>query len=355
MRIGIMGAGAIGSNVGGMLAKAGHDITLIDQWPAHVDAIKQNGLRLGGSWGDIRVPVKALHLYEAQSIQEPFDNVFLAVKGYDTEWATYFILRFLQEPDGVIVDFQNGINDERVAAVAGRHRTLGAVITIGAGLYEPGHALRTDPVPSERVGFKIGELDGQDTERARRIVEVMNDVTTTKLTTNLFGERWSKLAANSMANPLAGLSGYGTAQIRTVPVVRRIAIQVAAEVIRVAEAAGHTVEPIGGIASQRYVDAVEGRGMDQLEAEMEANAALSGDGRPSLLQDVMRGRRTEIEDLNGLVVSEGKRLGVPTPFNEAIVREVLRHGVGTLKPSPANLSPLAAMLADGETVSVPAT
>src|SRR6187551_2310885 len=96
MRIGIMGAGAIGSNVGGMLAKAGHDITLIDQWPAHVDAIKANGLRLGGSWGDIRVPVKALHLYEAQSIQDPFDNVFLAVKAYDTEWATMFILRFLR-------------------------------------------------------------------------------------------------------------------------------------------------------------------------------------------------------------------------------------------------------------------
>ncbi len=202
MRIGIMGAGAIGSNVGGMLARAGHDVTLIDQWPAHVEAIKTNGLRLGGSWGDLVSPVKALHLYEAQGIQEPFDNVFLAVKAYDTEWATMFILRFLKEPDGVIVDFQNGINDERVAAVAGRHRTLGCVITIGAGLYEPGLALRTDPVGTGRVGFKIGELDGSDTPRARELVEVMNGVTKTELTTHLFGERWSKLAANCMANPL---------------------------------------------------------------------------------------------------------------------------------------------------------
>jgi 2-dehydropantoate 2-reductase len=346
MRIGIMGAGAIGSNVGGMLAKAGHDITLIDQWPAHVDAIKANGLRLGGSWGDVRVPVKALHLYEAQSIQEPFENVFLAVKGYDTEWATYFILRFLQEPDGVIVDFQNGINDDRVAAIAGKHRTLGCVITIGAGLYEPGYALRTDPVPSDRIGFKIGELDGEETARAHRLVEVMNDVTATSITNNLFGERWSKLAANCMANPLAGLSGYGTAEVRSVPVARRIAIQVGAEVIRVAEAAGYQVEPIGGIAAQRYVDGANGIALDQLEADMLGVAANSGDGRPSLLQDVMRGRRTEIEDLNGLVVAEGKRLGVPTPFNEAVVREVQRHGVGTLKPSPANLSPLAAMLGD---------
>jgi len=345
MRIGIMGAGAIGCNVGGMLARAGHDITFIDQWPAHVEAMKANGLKLSGTWPDYIVPVKALHLYEAQSIQEPFEAAFLAVKGYDTEWATMFILRYLREPDGVIVDFQNGINDERVAAVAGRHRTLGCVITIGAGLYEPGVALRTDPVGTDRVGFKIGELDGKDTERARRLVEVMNAVTLTKLTTNLFGERWSKLAANSMANPLAGLSGYGTGEVRTNPIARRIAIQVASEVVRVARAAGHEVEPIGGIEAQRYVDAAAGNGLSSLEDAMIAGAAqTAGAGRPSLLQDVIRGRRTEIEDLNGLVVAEGKRLSIATPFNEAVVREVTRHGVGTLQPNPKNLDPIAQLL-----------
>jgi 2-dehydropantoate 2-reductase len=268
MRIGIMGAGAIGCNVGGMLARAGHDITLIDQWPAHVEKIKADGLTLSGTWPDYVVPVKALHLYEAQSIQEPFDAAFLAVKGYDTEWATMFILRFLKEPDGVIVDFQNGINDERVAAVAGRHRTLGCVITIGAGLYEPGVALRTDPVGTDRVGFKIGELDGQDTERARKLVEVMNDVTLTKFTNNLFGERWSKMAANCMSNPLAGLSGYGTSETKTVPAARRIGIQVASEVIQVARAAGHEVEPIAGIEAQRSVDGGTGQNMELRVMEM---------------------------------------------------------------------------------------
>ena len=82
--------------------------------------MKANGLTLSGSCGDHVVPVKALQLYEAQGIQEPF--AFLAVKAYDTEWATAFIMRYLAGADGVIVDFQNGINDERVAAVAGRHR-----------------------------------------------------------------------------------------------------------------------------------------------------------------------------------------------------------------------------------------
>ena len=340
-RIGIVGVGAIGSVVGGLLTKAGHDVTLIDQWPAHVDAMKTDGLRLSGTCGDQDVPVRALHLHEAQAIGDPFDAIFLAVKGYDTEWATMFAIRFLKVPDGVIVDFQNGINDERVAAIAGRERTLGCVITIGAGMYEPGHAMRTDTNP---IGFKIGELDGRDTPRARNLVSILNDVAPSRLTTNLFGERWSKLAVNCMANALAGLSGFGSAEIRTEPVPRRIAVQIAAEVIRVGRAAGHDIEPIFGIPAQRFVDAAEGRGLDALEAEMAEDAGSLAGGRPSLLQDVMRGRRTEIDELNGYVVAQGKRFGIPTPVNEAVVREVHHHGVGTLRPDPKNLEPLARLL-----------
>jgi 2-dehydropantoate 2-reductase len=339
-RIGIMGAGAIGSVVGGMLTKAGYDVTLIDQWPPHIEAMKANGLTLSGSCGDHVVPVKALQLYEAQSIQEPFDAAFLAVKAYDTEWATAFIMRYLAEPDGVIVDFQNGINDERVAAVAGRHRTLGCVITISAGMYEPGHAMRTD----QGGGFKIGELDNEETQRAHELVEILNHVAESHVTTNLFGDRWSKLAVNSMANPIAGLSGYGSNEVRTLEAPRSIAIQVAAEAIRVGRAAGYEIEPLMGIEAQKFVDAAGGKNVQVLHDEMAAGARGLAGGRPSLLQDVIRGRRTEIEELNGYVVSEGKRLGVPTPFNEAIVREVLRHGVGALQPDPKNLEPIAALL-----------
>jgi 2-dehydropantoate 2-reductase len=339
-RIGIMGAGAIGSVVGGMLTKAGYDVTLIDQWPPHIEAMKANGLKLSGSCGDHVVPVKALQLYEAQGIQEPFDAAFLAVKAYDTEWATAFIMRYLAEPDGVIVDFQNGINDERVAAVAGRHRTLGCVITISAGMYEPGRAMRTD----RGGGFKIGELDGEETARTHELVEIMTNVAESHVTTNLFGDRWSKLAVNSMANPIAGLSGYGSNEVRTLEAPRGIAIQVAAEVIKVGRTAGYEIEPLMGIEAQKFVDAAEGRNVQALHDEMAAGARGLAGGRPSLLQDVIRGRRTEIEELNGYVVAEGRRLGVPTPFNEAIVREVTHHGVGTLQPDPKNLEPIAALL-----------
>jgi 2-dehydropantoate 2-reductase len=341
MRIGIVGAGAIGSVVGGMLTRARHDVTLIDQWPEHVEAMKRHGLRLSGTCGEHLVPVKALHLHELQAVAQPFEAVFVAVKSYDTEWATQLALPYLRTPDGVVVVFQNGINDHRVAAIAGKERTLGCVITIGAGMYEPGHATRTD---RQAVGFKIGEHDGRDTPRARALAEVMSAVAPTKVTTNLFGERWSKLAVNCMGNPLAGLSGLGSAEVRSLPGPRRLCIQVAAEVIRVGRAAGYEVEPIFGVTAQRFVDAAEGRGLAEVEADLAAGAQSLAGGRPSLLQDVMRGRRTEIEHLNGYVSARGRALGVPTPFNDAIVRAVLAHGVGRLTPDPKNLEPLLAML-----------
>lgn len=340
MRIGIIGAGAIGSVVGGMLTRAGRDVTLIDQWPEHVEAMRRQGLRLSGTCGEHTVKVKALHIHEAQGLSEPFDAVFVAVKSYDTEWATALSLRYLK-PDGVVVGLQNGVNDERVASIAGRHRTLGCVITIGAGLYEPGHALRTDV---QKIGFKIGELDGADTSRARALAELISAVAPAQVTTNLFGERWSKLAVNCMANPLAGLSGLGSAQIRSEPEPCRIAIQLAAEVITVGRALGHEVEPIFGIEVQRFVDAAQGRDRERVMAEMAAGATSLASGRPSMLQDVMRGRRTEIDYLNGYVVEQAHKVGVPAPFNEAVVRLVNSFAVGALKPHPKNLEPLARML-----------
>jgi 2-dehydropantoate 2-reductase len=339
-RIAILGAGAIGSVVGGMLTRAGHDVTLIDQWPEHVEAMKARGLRLSGTIGDFVVPVRALHIHELQTVSEPFDAVFVAVKSYDTEWATAMALAYLREPDGLVVDFQNGINDDRVAAVAGRHRALGCVITISAGLYEPGHAMRTD---TAAVGFKIGEHDGADTARARELAAIMSAVAETRITRNLWGERWSKLAINCMANPLSGLTGLGTLEVRTVPEIAAVGVHLGAEAIAVGRAVGHEVEPIYGIAAQRYVDAYAGRGLAELLADIAAVARARGGGQPSLLQDVLKGRRTEIDYLNGYVCREGARVGVATPFNDAVVAAVRGLGVG-FKPDRAHLDPVIRML-----------
>jgi len=339
-RIAVLGAGAIGSVVGGMLTRAGHDVTLIDQWAEHVEAMKTRGLRLSGTMGDLVVPVRALHIHELQTVTEPFDAVFVAVKSYDTEWATAMALAYLREPDGVVVDFQNGINDERVAALAGKHRSLGCVITISAGMYEPGHAMRTD---TATIGFKIGEHDGADTPRARELAGILSAVAETKVTSNLWGERWSKLAINCMANPLAGLTGFSTLEVRTIPEIAAVGVHLGAEAIAVGRGVGHEVEPIYGIPIQRYLDAYAGRGLHELLADIAAIARARGGGQPSLLQDVVKGRRTEIDYLNGYVCREGARVGVKTPFNDAVVAAIRALGVG-FKPDRAHLDPVIRML-----------
>ena len=342
-RIAIFGAGAIGSVVGGMLTRAGHDVTLIDQWPAHVEAMKARGLRLTGVMGDLVIPVRALHVHELQTVGEPFDAVFVSVKSYDTEWATALALPYLREPEGVVVDFQNGINDERVAAVAGKHRTLGCVITISAGMYEPGHAMRTDTAD---MGFKIGEHDGADTPRARELAAHMGAVAGSAVTTNLWGERWSKLAINCMANPLAGLTGLGTLDVRTIPDIAAVGVHLGAEAIAVGRAVGHEVEPIYGIPTQRYVDAYGGQGLAQLLVDIADIARKRGGGQPSLLQDVIKKRRTEIDYLNGYVCEQARKAGVKTPFNDAVVATIRALGVG-FTPDPKNLDPVIRMLPQG--------
>jgi 2-dehydropantoate 2-reductase len=343
MRIGVFGAGAVGGIVGGLLTKAGRDVTLIDQWPAHVEKMRADGLRVSGTCGEHCVRVRALHLHEAQSIEQPFDVVIIAVKSYDTDWVTQLAATYLA-PGGYAVDFQNGINDERVAAVVGRDRTLGCVVHMLAGMYEPGHVMRTD---RGALAYKVGELDGAVTDRVQAFVEMLNVVGAAAVTTNLFGDRWSKLGVNCMANALAAISGLGSADVRAQPAPRRIAIRLAAEAIVVGRAHGYEIGPLHGIPAQKFVDAVADIGRAALETEMAERVQVLTGGRPSMLQDIMRQRRTEIDFLNGHVSRAGAAKGIKTPFNDAIAEIVRSSGVGKLEPNPRNIDKLVEMLPPG--------
>ena len=155
-RIAVIGAGGIGGNVGGGLAQHGFDVTLIDQWPEHIEAIKRDGLTVTRVDDELQVHPTALHIHEVQLVTRPFDYVFVSVKSYDTEWATMLMRPYLAL-GGAFVDFQNGINDETVAGIVGTDRTLGAIVVIGAACYEPGKVIRTDNNP---IGFKSGSSTG---------------------------------------------------------------------------------------------------------------------------------------------------------------------------------------------------
>ncbi len=338
-RIGIMGAGAIGGNIGGMMALAGHDVTLVDQWPEHVEAMKKSGLKVTRPQDEKVARVRALHIHELQQVSQPFDYAVIAVKSYDTQWATWLMKGYVK-PGGAFISAQNGINDDRIADIVGRKNEVPCIVTIGAGMYEPGHVLRTD---TNAVGFEVGEYDGADTPRARELVGLFGSVAEAKLTLHAMDHRWSKLMVNCMANALAGLGGYGSGEVRTEASVRRVSIQLGAEAVRVAKALKYKPDPVAGISPDAIVDAAEGRNLEQVELQlMEAGRRTAG-GRPSFAQDVLKGRRTEIEYLNGYVSEQGRKSGVKTPFSDAIVKLVNSLGVG-FKSDPKHLQPLVKML-----------
>lgn len=333
-KLAVLGVGAIGSTIGGYLARAGCDIRLIDMWPAHVEEMKHRGLKVTAQDEEFTVRVAALHLAEVCCLQERFDAVFLSVKSYDSMWATKFIEPYLK-PAGILVSAQNSINEDWVAPAIGYTRTLGCVVTIGAGLYEPGHVIRTSS-PS-RPAFALGELNGMITPRVQELAKLLVPVGPTHATANLWGDRWAKLTVNCMANALAGITGMKGEELRASPEVFSVAIRIAGEALAVAQTLGVQVEPLGGIPAQAYLDATRGVGVEELRRKrMEAGRSI-GAGRPSLFQDVLKGRRTEVDYLNGYVVRKGREVGVPTPMNEAIVLITKRLEAGELKQDPGNL------------------
>ena len=337
-KLAVLGVGAIGSNIGAYLARAGRDITLIDMWPAHVEEMKRGGLKVTAQDEEFTVRVKAVHLGDVCSLHEQFDAVFLSVKSYDSVWAAKFIEPYLK-PAGVLVPAQNSINEEWVAPVIGYTRTIGCVVTLGAGLYEPGHVLRTSS-PS-RPSFAVGELNGMITPRVHELVKVLSSVGPAHATANLWGDRWAKLTVNSMANAIAGVTGMNSAEMRTSPDVFSITVKIAGEALTVAQTLGVQVEPVGGIPAKAYLDAARGVGLEELRNKWVEAGRSIGAGRPSLLQDMMKGRRTEVDYLNGYVVRKGREVGVPTPMNEAIVEVAKRMEAGELKQGPDNLKLLA--------------
>ena len=333
-KLAVLGVGAIGSNIGAYLTRAGRDMTLIDMWPAHVEEMQHRGLKVTAQDEEFTVKVKAVHLADVCALHEQFDAVFLSVKSYDSVWAAEFIQPYLK-PAGVLVPAQNSINEDWVAPVIGHTRVVGCVVTLGAGLYEPGHVLRTSS--PARPSFAVGELNGMLTPRVQELVTVLTPAGPAHATANLWGERWAKLTVNCMANALAGVTGMNSAEMRANPDAFSITVKIAGEALTVAQTLGVQVEPVGGIPANAYLDAARGVGLEELRARWVEGGRNLGAGRPSLLQDVMKGRRTEVDYLNGYVVRKGREVGVTTPMNEAIVEVTQKIEVGDLKQAPANL------------------
>ena len=346
-RIAIVGAGALGGYVGGTLAHHGHNVTLIDAWPEHVETVRRHGLELDGVTPEERFTAKPkiLHITEVQGLaRTPVDIAMVAVKSYDTLWATALIAPYLSER-GFVVSLQNCMNEETIAGVVGWGRTVGAVASlISVDLYEPGRIRRTIAKGGDKYTiFRIGEPHGRITPRIEELVQWFRAIDSAKTTGNLWGERWSKLVQNAMGNGVTAATGLTSGDCLRDPKIRRFQIALAAEAIRVGQALGYALEKVRGIMPEDYVRAAEGDedALRELEAVLVPTQSSNPRGdiqRPSMAQDILKGRRTEIDAMNGYIARKGAQVGVRAPSHARLAEIVTRIERGELKPSPSLLA-----------------
>lgn len=341
-RIVVVGAGAIGGYAGGHMTRAGHDVTLIDAWPEHVEYMRAHGLQLSGmtSQETHSVEVNALHITDVQRLcrERPIDIAFICVKSYDTEWATHLVKPYLAS-DGYVVSLQNCINEERIAAIVGWGRTLGCIASlVAAELYAPGHVKRTVPMGGEKhTVFRIGEIHGRVTPRAEEVAQLLRSADSAKVTTNLWGERWSKLVVNSMRNGLSAATGLSGNQRDLAEAPRWLSIRLGSQAARVGQALGYQLERMLGMDPETLARAGEGSADALAEITgilVESARKRSDEQRPSMAQDMAKGRRTETDFINGYVAARGTEIGVSAELHAAMNDIVKRVERGELAASP---------------------
>jgi 2-dehydropantoate 2-reductase len=345
IRVAMVGCGAVGGFTAGHMARNGVDVTLIDAWPDHVAKMNRDGVSLRGvtEAESFDVPVRAIGITQVQDLQKegPFDVAFISTKSYESQFAASLIKDYLA-PRGFVVSLQNAINEERIASVVGWHRVVGCIASsISAELEAPALIQRHVPLRGDSYTvFRAGEVHGRITWRVELVAELMRHTDSAMTTRDLWGERWSKLVINSSHNGLSAATGLGGNGMATHDAARRVQIRMSAETIQVGQALGHVLQVKKGTQPAQWIAAANGdaKAMQDIEDILLAETKSRGDGqRPSMGQDMQKGRKTEIAEINGHVVAKGAAVGIATPLNAAMVALVQRCERGDIVPDPKNI------------------
>ena len=326
MRIAIYGAGSLGTVLGAYLAKNGVPADLVNRNRAHVDALNARGAHITGTV-EMTVPVTALL---PDQMTGTYDLIFLMTKQLNNRETVTFLKDFLA-PDGLIVTMQNGIPEDGIAEIVGPERTVGCVVEWGATKSAPGECVLTSAPDS--LSFHMGGMPGISQDKLLQVKAVLEKMCPVVLEPNLPGARWSKLLINATFSGLGTVMGGTFGDVTGDPLGRRAATACMKEVIDVGRAAGVTFAPVQGkdIVSLFYWKNPLKRKLAclLLPVAMKKHAAIE----PSMLQDLKQGKPCEVDAINGVVCSWGKKTGVPTPVNDKIVSLIHDLEKGITKPS----------------------
>lgn len=305
MRVVVIGAGSLGSAIGGTLALDGHDVVLVSRNAAHVDAIRRSGLVLDDGDTVRTVAVDADTGYHGHQVA---DLAIVLVKSFDTEHAIRAAAPVIGEHTTVLT-LQNGVGcEEIIADVVGTDRVVAGRTFVGGRIVEPGRV--EYGIDGRRT--TIGELDGRPTERVERIAAAFGRAGMhADVSTDIRSMMWEKLFVNVATGAWSALTRLPYGELSVDPDVEPMAIATVAEAIAVARALGVAVATTDPSEPWR-------RAWDGLPYGFQA----------SMLQSVMRGARTEVDVMHGAVCRGGREAGVPTPINDtlwAAVRGLERH------------------------------
>ncbi len=331
MKTAIYGAGSLGTVLGAYLARSGVQVDLISRNEAHIAALRSTGAHVTG-WDDFSVPVSA---YMPCEMPAGYDVIVLMTKCIDNAETVRFLKDKLS-PDGIICTCQNGLPEAEIAAIIGSSRTYGCTIGWGATYVSPGCSLLTSG--NETFSFTLGKLDGgsdENLEKLRKLFSYMGDA---EIDDDFISARWSKLLINASFSAVSAVFGMTFGEAFSDRHVRRIIQSVMKECVDVAHANGIKLAPMQGknieiIAS--YKSELKRRiCFILIPLAMRKHRSL----RSSMLQDLERGKRTEIDAIDGAVIREGEKKGIAVPVTAEVVNIMHRIEKGELNPSLENLS-----------------
>ena len=340
LRIAVLGTGANGAGIGADLVDAGLDVTYIDQWPENVMAIRERGVIVEQASGTRTVPVRALHLCEVATLTEPFDVVLLLVKAYDTRWACELI-KPLVAVDGVVAGVQNGMSGDDIVDIVGPDRAIAAVIDITAAMYTPGVVERHSGF--DRSWFAVGAPRPQARRHVPVIAEILRRAGIVEEVDDIVSPKWMKLILNAGELAPSAIVDLSIVDAAKTDGMREIMIEAGNEAVRLGQLDGIAIRPIFGMEGELASN--PDTFMTAILDELCANFVLSH-SRSTILQDWMKGRRAEVHEINGAVVTGMARHGRTAPVNQAVVEFSDDIEAGRRTRGMHNLQPLIARIAE---------
>ena len=330
MRVAIYGAGSLGTILGAYISKAGLKIELINRNKAHVEALKAKGATIVGTVQFCQ-PVVA---YTPDEMSGQYDIIFLMTKQQHNHEVVNMLKEYLTT-DGVLVTFQNGLPEVQIASILGEERVLGCTVAWGATLQSPGVCELTSA--PDALSFSLGAISNQRNKHFDKVKELLEKMGTVDVEDNFIGTRWSKVLINAAFSGMSAVLGCTFGEAAQPRASRRIVQALIKECIDVCHAGNIRIEPVQGkdiVKLLNYTNSLKRAfSFFIIPIAIRKHAKL----KASMLQDLEKGKLTEVDAINGAVSEYGRRVGCPTPMNDRVVEIIHKIERGELTPSFENL------------------